>query len=209
VAGNGLTLAGLTFDINSADSGRIVINSDNIDLATTAVTPNSYGSTSLIPTFTVDAYGRLTAAGTATYGNDLSTQKVRTSKGGTLTGTRQEINFIEGSNVTITTTDNPGSNRVDVTIASSGGPAVKGYVEGSTASSIDLDANDGVLKDKDGANLVMTNSSVDGFEVYRNGSLQAISGTVTTRDYSYNTGTNVLTLVTALTATETLLIIKR
>lgn len=209
VAGNGLTLAGLTFDINSANSGRIVINSDNIDLATTAVTPNSYGSTSLIPTFTVDAYGRLTAAGTATYGNDLSTQKVRTSKGGTLTGTRQEINFIEGSNVTITTTDNPGSNRVDVTIASSGGPAVKGYVEGSTASSIDLDANDGVLKDKDGANLVMTNSSVDGFEVYRNGSLQAISGTVTTRDYSYNTGTNVLTLVTALTATETLLIIKR
>jgi hypothetical protein len=41
--------------------------------------------------------------------------------GGTTVGTRGAINFIEGSNVTITTADNSGADRVDITIASSGG----------------------------------------------------------------------------------------
>lgn len=42
-------------------------------------------------------------------------------KAGTLVGTRGSMNLIEGSNVTITATDNSGADRVDVTIASSGG----------------------------------------------------------------------------------------
>jgi hypothetical protein len=42
--------------------------------------------------------------------------RVNVRKGGTSAGTRRGINFIEGSNVDITTTDNPGSERVDVTI---------------------------------------------------------------------------------------------
>jgi hypothetical protein len=41
------------------------------------------------------------------------------AKGGTDIGTRPKVNFIEGSNVTITPADNAGSNRVDVTVASS------------------------------------------------------------------------------------------
>jgi hypothetical protein len=58
--------------------------------------------------------------------NDTSTQRIRVSKGGTLIGTRQEVNLIQGSNVTLTTADNAGSNRVDVTIAASGGGASSG-----------------------------------------------------------------------------------
>lgn len=46
---------------------------------------------------------------------------ITVKKAGTSIGTEAALNFIEGSNVTITTTDNPGSSRVDVTIASSGG----------------------------------------------------------------------------------------
>lgn len=42
-------------------------------------------------------------------------------KAGTTIGTRGAINFIEGANVTITATDNSGADRVDVTVASSGG----------------------------------------------------------------------------------------
>jgi hypothetical protein len=53
--------------------------------------------------------------------DNTSTQKVVVSKAGTSIGTRKQINFIEGSNVTITTSDNAGSDRVDVTIAASGG----------------------------------------------------------------------------------------
>lgn len=42
-------------------------------------------------------------------------------KAGTLIARRRTINFIEGSNVTLTISDNPSSDRVDVTIASTGG----------------------------------------------------------------------------------------
>jgi hypothetical protein len=65
-AGAGLTKTGNTLDVNTANVARIVVNADNIDLATTAVTPSSYGSATQVGTFTVDAYGRLTAAGNTT-----------------------------------------------------------------------------------------------------------------------------------------------
>jgi hypothetical protein len=50
-----VTKTGNTLDVGTASSSRIVVNSDNIDLATTAVTAGTYQS------MTVDAYGRVTA----------------------------------------------------------------------------------------------------------------------------------------------------
>ena len=54
-AGAGLTKTGNTLDVGTASSSRIVVNSDNIDLAATGVTAGTYQS------ITVDAYGRATA----------------------------------------------------------------------------------------------------------------------------------------------------
>jgi hypothetical protein len=68
--GAGMVRSGYEFNIQTASTDRIVINTDSIDLATTAVTAGSYGSSTAIPTFTVDSYGRLTAAGTVSI--DLS-----------------------------------------------------------------------------------------------------------------------------------------
>lgn len=55
--------------------------------------------------------------------NDVSIQKVEIAKTDTLSGTRKRINFIEGSNVTITTADDSSGNKVDVTIAAASSTA--------------------------------------------------------------------------------------
>lgn len=59
-AGAGLTKTGNTLDIGTASTGRIVVNSDNIDLASGIVTPGTYTK------ITVDTYGRATVGATAT-----------------------------------------------------------------------------------------------------------------------------------------------
>lgn len=56
IAGDGLTMDGNTIRVNSANSTRIVVNADNIDLAPTAVSPGTYTKV------TVDGYGRVTGA---------------------------------------------------------------------------------------------------------------------------------------------------
>lgn len=59
-AGNGLTKTGNTLDVGTASTGRIVVNADNIDLASGIVTAGTYKSV------TVDTYGRVTAGSNPT-----------------------------------------------------------------------------------------------------------------------------------------------
>jgi hypothetical protein len=73
VAGTGLSYSGTTLNVGTADSGRIVVNADNIDLATTGVSASTYTSV------TVDTYGRVTSGsnptitlGTNTNGNYMA-----------------------------------------------------------------------------------------------------------------------------------------
>lgn len=62
-AGAGLTKTGNTIDVATANSGRIVINANDIDLASGIVTPGTYTK------ITVDTYGRATVGATATPGD--------------------------------------------------------------------------------------------------------------------------------------------
>lgn len=59
-AGAGLTKTGNQLDVGTASASRIVVNADNIDLATTGVSAGTYRSV------TVDTYGRVTAGTTPT-----------------------------------------------------------------------------------------------------------------------------------------------
>jgi hypothetical protein len=62
LAGAGMTKTGSTMDVGTASTGRIVVNADNIDLAT-VVTGASIGAASgaSVPYLTFDVYGRITA----------------------------------------------------------------------------------------------------------------------------------------------------
>ena len=82
--------------------------------------------------------GDLSANRTLAVVDDTSVQRVRVSKAGVLTGTHREVNFIDGSNVTVTTADDSANNRINVTIASTGGAGGAGgygpnWVASSTA----------------------------------------------------------------------------
>ncbi|HET9411844.1 MAG TPA: hypothetical protein VFO38_03290 [Candidatus Saccharimonadales bacterium] len=72
--------------------------------------------------------------------NDVSVQKIEVARADTLSGTRKRINFIEGSNVTITTADDSPGNKVDVTIAatSSTAPDASGSTKGAVQLTNDL-----------------------------------------------------------------------
>lgn len=120
------------FIVNSA--GKITTGSADTSLLTTGTLGVTRGGTGLatiasgklLYTSALNTLAELSldatlgiSGGTLSVQADTSTQKVRLSKGGTLTGTRREINFVEGSNVTITTADDSGNNRVNVTIAAS------------------------------------------------------------------------------------------
>ena len=86
-----------------------------INLDATAVSAGSYGSATAIPTFTVDAQGRLTAAGTASISSDLTVGADSGSDDVVRVGT-DTLNFAGSSNEVTTTVSN---NTITVGLASS------------------------------------------------------------------------------------------
>ena len=86
---NGDLLSGAGIDLSGTLSNRL-IGSNNITFAltNTAVATGTYGSNTSVPTFTVDAQGRLTAAGTTTLDvSAISSGNLSVARGGTGAGT--------------------------------------------------------------------------------------------------------------------------
>lgn len=89
----------------------------------------------------------------------------------------------------------------------SGTTVTRAYLTGSTSSVIDLDSGTAVT-DIDGNNITFTvPTDLDLVVVVRNGVVLSRSGTVS-RDYTLVSATGVLTLASALTADESLMVIK-
>lgn len=70
--------------------------------------------------------------------NNTSTQKLKVAQAGTVNSTRQEINFINGTGITVTVADNSGSDRADVTITATNSGTVSKFAasigDGSSTS---------------------------------------------------------------------------
>ena len=123
IAGDALTGGGNTGSVTlnvAVDDSTIEVNSDALrvkaggiganELAATSVTAGSYGSSSAIPTFTVDADGRLTAAGTASITPPLDIAADSGTDNGvvlgtdtlTISGTSNEIETsVSGDTITV------------------------------------------------------------------------------------------------------------
>jgi hypothetical protein len=130
----GVQRSALTGDVTAAaGSGTTTIANDAVslakmaDMATASVIGRSTAGTGDPEIIAVQAPLTITGLAldfdeTAALGNNARVT-IRKNSGSDV-GTRRRINFIEGSNVTLTIADDSGSEEVDVTIASSGGGGV-------------------------------------------------------------------------------------
>ena len=189
IAGTGLTLTGNTLNVNTASPTRIVVNADNIDLATTGVTAGSYTK------LTVDAYGRVTNGSNPTtlagYGitdaqplntnltgiSNLSTNGIVVITGNGTSATRSIV--VSGTGLSITNDDGVAG---DITIASN---ATSANTAGTVVA---RDSNGNFSAGTITANLNGNASTATTLQTARNFS---ITGDVTASAVSFNGSTNV------------------
>jgi phage-related tail fiber protein len=124
-AGAGLTKTGSQVDVGTASTSRIVVNADNIDLATTGVGAGTYVSVA------VDVYGRVTS-GSAT--QDWSTIVNVPDMGFPSGTTMLFVQTAAPTGWTKSTTHNDKALRIVSGTASSGGTSAFSTVFGKTAT---------------------------------------------------------------------------
>ena len=119
-----INLLNETFKITGGTALTSVVDSTNtpnevtINLDNTAVTAGDYGSATAIPTFTVDAQGRLTAAGTATIATTLNITGDSGSDGVALLS--ETLNFTGDTGITTAVSNNDVSIDLDDTAVTPG-----------------------------------------------------------------------------------------
>lgn len=151
--------------------------------------------------------------------DNSSRQKVLVNKNGlSSVGPRQEINFIEGTNVTLTVADDGPNDRVNVTITSSGGGGGGGSLdvkEGNSgvvaaATAIDFDASDFNIADAGSGratvalaygtsagtpaegNHTHTSAAISDFTEAAQDAVGAALTDSTAVDFTYNDGSNTI-----------------
>lgn len=139
----------LTFDGGTGITTSVTDNQISFAVTNTAVTAGSYGSATAIPTFTVNAQGQLTAAGTANVATNLSINVGAKTENVSLLDS--DLSFAASGTDGLSVSYDSSSNQVDYTIGNadiSGTKGVATFTSGDfTASSGTISLADDVVKD--------------------------------------------------------------
>jgi len=169
-----LTFAGGTGITSSIVGGKTV----TYTLDDTAVSAGSYGSSSAVPTFTVDAQGRLTAAGTASISTTLNT--AGNSGTGSVALATQSLTVSGGTNLTAAAANQTITVDLDGDVLGLTSLTVDNLkLDGNTLSSTDGSNTlyiDPAPEDSDGGNLIVRgNLQVQGTQTIINSNTLSVN----------------------------------
>ena len=191
----------------------------SIDLDDTAVTPGSYGSSSLVPTFTVDQQGRITAAGTASISTSLTIQSDDAADN-VVALASDKLKLLGGLNITSSNSSDDVTFAMNTTLTGMTAGTFSGQVSagtltdgtasiasGSATGLVNVTASGvvsfGTLTDS-GESIAVTKFVDEGDGISNNDNDTTLPTSAAVKDYVDNNGGDGLTLRAAFTANGSL-----
>ena len=200
IAGNGLTIDGNTLDINSANTGRIVVNANDIDLALTGVTAGT--ATKL----TFDEYGRIVS-----FDNPTTLEGYGITDAQPLNSTLTKLGNVSGNGITVRNSSGDFvTKELDVAglgiSVTNGNGDQTGKIIVTVDSSSNADVNTLVYRDQAGnfkANTIeaaLSGNAASATKLQSTRTFKVIGGDVNTDTVNFD-GTNNVTLQATLSDT--------